>query len=203
MAHYHTVPNTLSFDAFDLSVGDTLTHAVYPEVTFVISNKTKGKTTFQPNPLTLYTATRRVFENEDAGMPETYKVTDLWVTADGLTLTEVAQEKGLQTHEVKDSSKKAPWLNNPTYKTIYSNYRSATDVVTADEPTARGYKKGQSDLWRDYISGGEGATKQNAKWINEDVSDVPLTNCCKKELKEVAGVTFCSACGHEATLIGV
>jgi len=68
---------------------------------------------------------------------------------------------------------------------------------------ARGYKKGQAEMWRDYLAGGEGATKENAKWVNEPVSDTPLTNCCKKELKEVAGVTFCSACGHEATLAGV
>ena len=203
MAHYHTVPNTLSFDAFDLEAGDTLTHAVYPEVTFVVTNKTKGKTSFQANPLTLYTATRRVFEKEEGGLPETYKVTDLWVTADGITLTEVAQEKGLQTHTVKDSSKKAPWLNNATYQTVYSNYRSADAVVTAEEPTARGYKAGQAELWADYLAGGEGATKQNKKLINTTVSDAPLSNCCGKELKEIADVTFCGACGHEATLMGV
>ena len=201
MAHYHTVPNTLSFDAFDLEVGDVLTHAVYPEFTFAVTNKTKGKTTLQANPLTLYTATRRVFE-KNGGLPETYKVTDLWLTPEGVTLTEVAQTKGLQTHEVKDASRKAPWLNNATYSTVYSNYRSADDVVRADEPTARGYKKGEAQLWASYLSGGEGASRRNKKLINLEVSDVPVSNCCEAPLKAVADVVFCGRCGHEATVLG-
>ena len=144
----------------------------------------------------MHKATQGLLLDREGALPESYKVTDLWVTQDGLTLTEVAEANALATHVVKDKSKSAPWFNNAQYKTVYSNYKSATDVVTADEPTAVGYKAGHAELWRDYLAGGPGALndrKLSKELLEQDWKSV----CCGANAKTVAGIRLCKKCGGE------
>ena len=171
MGNYHSTPNTLSAEAFGLTTEESkvLTSNVYPEVTFAFTNKTRGVLNGEGKSQTLHKATQGLLLDREGELPEVYKVTDLWVTQDGLTLTEVAEANALATHEVRDKSKSAPWFNDVTYKTVYSNYKTATDVVTADEPTAVGYKAGHAELWADYLAGGPGAL--NDRQLSKELLD--------------------------------
>ena len=196
-ANYHTIPNTLSFDAFDLGVGTVLTNTLYPNVQFVVSSKTKGTTPLSSRPVSLYHATKAVFDAE-GDLTTEYRFTDLWATEDGITLTEVAQVKGLNTHKVKDKSKTKPWSDNPTYTTVYSHMPSADDVVTTDMPTAVGYKKGEATLWSDYLAGGEGAlSREWKKYKKINTDEYPTTECCGVVVKGVADLLLCPGCGSE------
>lgn len=198
MGNYHSTPNTLSAEAFGLTTEESkvLTHRVYPDVKFAFGNKTRGVLNGEGKQVTLKKATDSTFLERDGELPESYKVTDVWVTYDGRTLTEVAEDKALATHVVKDGSRKKPWFENAEYKTVYSNYKSATDVVTADEPTAVGYKAGYAELWQDYLAGGPGAlndSKLSKKLFEKEWKSV----CCKANAKTVAGIRLCKNCGGE------
>ena len=198
MGNYHSTPNTLSAEAFGLTTEESkvLTSNVYPEVTFAFTNKTRGVLNGEGKSQTLHKATQGLLLDREGELPEVYKVTDLWVTSEGLTLTEVAQANALATHEVRDKSQKAPWVNDVTYKTVYSNYKSATDVVTADEPTAVGYQAGHAELWRDYLAGGEGAL--NDSKLSKKLFDLEWKSvCCDALSKTVAGIRLCKNCGAE------
>ena len=198
MGNYHSTPNTLSAEAFGLTTEESkvLTSNVYPEVTFAFTNKTRGVLNGEGKSQTLHKATQGLLLDREGELPEVYKVTDLWVTNDGLTLTEVAQANALATHEVRDKSRKAPWVNDVTYKTVYSNYKTATDVVTAVEPTAVGFVEGHAELWADYLAGGEGALT-NRK-LSGDLFDRGWKSvCCDALSKTVAGIRLCKNCGAE------
>ena len=198
MGNYHSTPNTLSAEAFGLTTEESkvLTSNVYPEVTFAFTNKTRGVLNGESKSQTLHKATQGLLLDREGSLPESYKVTDLWVTQDGLTLTEVAEANALATHVVRDKSKKAPWFDNAEYKTVYSNYKSATDVVTADEPTAVGYKAGHAELWADYLAGGPGAL--NDRQLSKELLEQDWKSvCCGANAKTVAGIRLCKKCGGE------
>lgn len=198
MGNYHSTPNTLSAEAFGLTTEESkvLTSNVYPEVTFAFTNKTRGVLNGEDKSQTLHKATQGLLLDREGELPESYKVTDLWVTQDGLTLTEVAEANALATHVVRDKSKSVPWFDNAQYKTVYSNYKSATDVVTADEPTAVGYTAGYAELWADYLAGGPGAL--NDRKLSKQLFEKEWKSvCCKANAKTVAGVRLCKNCGAE------
>ncbi len=198
VGNYHSTPNTLSAEAFGLTTEEskTLTSNVYPEVTFAYTNKTRGVLNGEDKTQTLHKATEYLFLDREGELPDTYKVTDLWVTSEGLTLTEVAEAKALSTHTVKNKSRKAPWYNKADYKTVYANCKTATDVVTTARPTAVGFVEGYAELWADYLAGGNGALA-NKKLTKELLEDDWKSVCCKANAKTVAGIRLCKKCGGE------
>ncbi len=198
MGNYHSTPNTLSAEAFGLTTEEskTLTSNVYPEVTFAYTNKTRGVLNGENKSQTLHNASEYLFLDREGELPESYKVTDLWVTNDGLTLTEVAEAKALSTHTVKNKSRKAPWFDKTDYKTVYANCKTATDVVTTVKPTAVGFVEGHAELWADYVAGGDGALA-NRKLSGELFDKGWKSVCCDALSKTVAGIRLCKNCGSE------
>ena len=133
MGNYHSTPNTLSAEAFGLTTEESkvLTSNVYPEVTFAFTNKTRGVLNGEGKSQTLHKATQGLLLDREGELPEVYKVTDPWVTNDGLTLTEVAEANALLPTRLGTRAVSLLWVNDVTYKTVYSNYKTATDVVTS------------------------------------------------------------------------
>ena len=124
---------------------------------------------------------------------------DEWIDSDGVTLTDRAfANKQMVSRKVKRNKTKTLGLIPVDYKTVYSHLPSANDVVTTDVPEAVGYKESEAPLWKDYLAGGEGASKRNHKLVNLEVKDEVLSYCCVKPLRETAGFIWCSGCGHEA-----
>jgi hypothetical protein len=195
VANYHSTPNTLSAEAFDLK-NQKLTSNVYPEATFVFSNKTRGHLNGEGKSQTLHKATQALLLDREGTLPESYKVTDLWITDEGLTLTEVAEAKALTTHTVKDKSAKQPWFNNVAHRTVYSNLATADEVVATAVPSAVGFVQGNAELWADYLAGGQGALA-NRKLTSDLFEKGWKSVCCDALAKNVAGISLCKNCGGE------
>ena len=124
---------------------------------------------------------------------------DEWVDSEGVTLTDRAfAYNQMVSRRVKNNKTKTLGKVSVDYKTVYSHLRSADDVVTTDVPEAVGHKEGEAFLWKDYLAGGEGASRRNHKLVNLEVKDEVVSACCVKPLRETAGFVWCSECGHEA-----
>ncbi len=132
MGNYHSTPNTLSAEAFGLTTEEskTLTSNVYPEVTFAFTNKTRGVLNGEDKSQTLHKATQGLLLDREGELPESYKVTDLWVTQDGLTLTEVA-EANAKGHRA-DLLEMTDWwaLSDRTMTAEQTAYRQALRDIT-------------------------------------------------------------------------
>ena len=116
------------------------------------------------------------------------------VTADGVTVVSHANALGVTVPDATRNrkNKKVETLGKipVTYQTVYSKYRTATDVVTAVEPTAVGFVEGHAELWADYLAGGEGALT-NRK-LSGDLFDRGWKSvCCDALSKTVAGIRLC------------
>lgn len=122
------------------------------------------------------------------------------VTEDGVTVVSHANTLGVTVPDATRNrkNKKVETLGKipVTYQTVYSNYRTATDVVTAVEPTAVGFVEGHAELWADYLAGGKGAL--NDKQLESELFDWNWKSvCCDAYSKTVAGIRLCRSCGGE------
>jgi len=120
----------------------------------------------------------------------------LVVNKDGLTVTQVGEEKNITVPMKNKKGKGGVGPMSLLQKTVYSQFISSDQVVRSDIPEAVGYDSKSSKLWNDYLDGGEGAladwTLQN-KLLKLDWN----SDCCDSFMKKVAGIELCSNCGGE------
>jgi hypothetical protein len=148
--------------------------------------------------LKLNEVSRLAFQLETGDKLTDYMAMDLWETESGTVLRTFVEDLGDTNGFSKSArkSKSAPWTGDVNYQTVYSHLRSASDVVRSDIPEAIGYESKMSQLWNDYLDGGEGAMNDrnltNNLFLKGFVSD-----CCSAPSQNVAGYNLCRQCKGE------
>jgi len=185
--------NTLNLTEV-FSKGDVLISTINPDLSVEVVSPYMVTASWLPRNVRFATATKHVLD--EAGLEATeFNPAEMWEDVDGVSVGQRFVEANIVAPSPTKKRKGKTGFQIPvTGKTLYSHLRSADDVVTTDIPEAHGYIAGQADMWKDYLSGGEGAL-QDDRLSNKLLNEGWVSVCCNAYAKEVAGVTLCKTCG--------
>ena len=128
--------------------------------------------------------------------PNNFNPAEEVVNSDNINIVELARLKGIKIGNPKVQIRPGRLKVGLFDKTVYSHFLTADEVVRSDIPEAVGYNPNDSELWNDYLDGGDGAMK-NKSLTTQLFEKGWVSDCCQAFPKQVAGLVLCQECKGE------